>query len=341
VAPKTGTTSHVHVVLTAGGLSEDGEQWVPLQLEGKGLEDLQALEDLKRELSTEYRTMYLRRLSRRVKSGKIRMPGVTDGSDPGPAVKELSGKLRRKRWIIDMQASPDRWKGSTGIVNYLASYVAGTAISDRRLVKDDGQKVTIKVKDYRTGVRTTETMFGEELLKRFASHILPLHCKRIRYLGLFAPQRRKERLEHCQRLISQCRGIPKQEEPEAVEEEQAPLDQEQIRKALFIGEGNERRTFPATCRFCKGYMTPVAKIDGEKTMRLLGYLIVVMRWLAGKAEGPPEKQPWLLPDHFRLFVASELVAEERRRLNADQAQAVASSTTLATDAQCRPPPEAA
>jgi len=230
---------HVHVVLTAGGLSEDGEQWVPLQLEGKGLEDLQALENLKRELSTEYRTMYLRRLSRRVKSGKIRMPGVTDGSDPGPAVKELSGKLRRKRWIIDMQASPDRWKGSTGIVNYLASYVAGTAISDRRLVKDDGQKVTIKVKDYRTGVRTTETMFGEELLKRFASHILPLHCKRIRYLGLFAPQRRKERLEHCQRLIAQWRGIPKQEAPEAVEEEQAPLDQEQIRKALFIGEGNE------------------------------------------------------------------------------------------------------
>lgn len=89
------------------------------------------------------------------------------------------------------------------IDDFLASCVTGTAISDRRLVKDDGQKVTIKVKDYRTKRRTTETMIGEELVKRFASHILPLHCKRIRYLGLFAPQGRKERLEHCRRLIAQ------------------------------------------------------------------------------------------------------------------------------------------
>ncbi|MEX1027921.1 MAG: transposase [Candidatus Paceibacterota bacterium] len=164
-----------------------------------------------------------------------------------------------------------------GVDNYLASYVAGTAISDRRLVKDDGQKVTIKLKDYRTKRRTTETMIGEELLKRFASHILPLHCKRIRYLGLFAPQRRRDRLDDCRRLIAQWRGVPEKEELEVDEEEQGPLDQEQIRKELFIGEGNERRTFPATCRFCKGCMTPVDRIDGEKTMRLLPYLIVVMR----------------------------------------------------------------
>jgi hypothetical protein len=60
-------------------------------------------------------------------------------------------------------------------------------------------------------------------------------------------------------------------------------------------------------------MTPVDKIDGKQTMQLLGYLIVVMRWLAGKTAGPPEKQPWLLPDHFREFVAAELLAEERRQ----------------------------
>jgi len=89
-------------------------------------------------------------------------------------------------------------------------------------------------------------------------------------------------------------------------------------------------------------MTPIDKIDGQTTMRLLGYLIVVMRWLAGKAEGPPEKQPWLLPDHFRLFVATELVAEERRRLAApDPEISGASAATFATDTQCRPPPEAA
>jgi len=99
---------------------------------------------------------------------------------------------------------------------------------------------------------------------------------------------------------------------------------------------------PATCRFCKGYMTPVAGIDGEATMRLLPYLIVVMRWLAGKATGSPEKEPWRLPDHFRPFVVDELAAEERRLLTADEETfelALPAEPILA--APCRPPPEAA
>lgn len=69
-----------------------------------------------------------------------------------------------------------------------------------------------KLKDYRTKRRSTETMLGEELLRRFASHILPLHCKRICYLGLFAPQGRNERLEHCRRLTTHWRGVPEKED---------------------------------------------------------------------------------------------------------------------------------
>ena len=80
--------------------------------------------------------------------------------------------------------------------------MAGTAISDYRMVSDDGSGVTIKLKDYRTGERKTETMSGVEFVKRFASHVLPRHSRRIRYVGLFAPKGRHERLKECRRLIA-------------------------------------------------------------------------------------------------------------------------------------------
>jgi len=39
--------------------------------------------------------MHLRRLVRRLKSGKIRVPGVGNCADPVPAANEVTGKLKR------------------------------------------------------------------------------------------------------------------------------------------------------------------------------------------------------------------------------------------------------
>ena len=334
---------HVHVVLAAGGLSEDGQSWVALDLEE------QALEELKAQLAVEYRTMYLRRLARRIKADKIRMPGGDD--DPMPAARQLIEKLRAKNWIINLQASPERWKGSTGIVNYLADYVAGTAISDRRLLEDDGQYVTIAYKDYRCdNIRKTERMLGEEFETRFASHILPLHCKRVRYSGLFAPQGRSERLEHCRRLLP---AFPATEDEQiwevgAIQEshddndEDLPVDaveeKQQARRELFTGEGNHRRTFPATCRICKRYMEQLFQIDGSMTMRILPWLVRVMQWLSGEIPAPPKRRPEGVPLALLEFVEDELRAEAKRQ-RAEAESQTSSDSSAALDAS-RPPPEA-
>jgi len=339
---------HLHVVLIAGGLAGaalpgkeatgPGAAWVPLAI------DDDALLSLRDRLASVYRKQYTSRFRRRVKTGRIRMPGVqlADETAQLQAAQELTGKLANKAWIVDLQASPAQWSGSEGIVNYLASYVAGTAISDARMVSDDGNGVTIKLKDYRTGAKTTETMPGVEFVARFASHILPLHSRRIRYVGLFASKGRGARLNQCRRLIDianqgePCRADPPRETEDEPFETTAssasrrciaaspaaqPTDRETTeekvideRLVLFTGEDNkQRRSYPARCRMCQRPMEPLRQLDGRLTLAILPYLIQVIAWLNGKAAAPPEKVPLMVPRHFRKFVADEQRAEQRRR----------------------------
>lgn len=301
---------HVHVVLVAGGISIDGRRWIELDL------DAAALAELKRELATEYRRTYLRRLRGRIKKGKIQMSG--DGSLA--AADDLVAPLQRKDWMVDLQASPRRWEGgSEGIINYLSSYVSGAAISDFRIVADDGRYVTISYKDYRRGKeRCTERMRGEEFVRRFVSHFLPPHCRRIRYAGLYSPQGRAEILARCRELIAELHGgqlpsVNRSVNPPSGTDIDNNDPQAAARQELFTGAGNERRTFPATCRHCRRYMEPAGQIDARTTLRILPYLRAVMHWLAGKLEAPPIERPIGVPFHLVLLVDRERRAEARRR----------------------------
>jgi hypothetical protein len=296
---------HVHVVLIAGGISIDGKKWIQLEL------DENALKQLKRELATEYRRTYLRRLRGRIKKGKIRMSG--DGSLE--AADALIAKLKRKHWMVDLQASPKQWEGgSEGIINYLSSYVSGAAISDFRIEEDDGEYVTIRYKDYRQDSKPcTERMRGEEFVRRFVMHFLPPHCKRIRCAGFYAPQGRAEKLERARELIAELHGgeLPAVncQAIECTDDDQ----QAEARRELFIGEGKERKTFPATCCRCHRYMEPHGNIDGETTLRILPYLVAVMQWLSGKLPSPPQHRPPAVPCHLVLLIDREQRGQARRK----------------------------
>ena len=86
-------------------------------------------------------------------------------------------------------------------MKYLARYVVGSAISDHRILSDDGETVTIRAKDYRTGEFKTLPLSGEEFVGRYVQHILPRSLRRLRYGGLFSPRNRDKRLALCRQLL--------------------------------------------------------------------------------------------------------------------------------------------
>ncbi len=295
---------HVHTVLVAGGVSLDGKRWIQLDLDDR------QLKELKRELAAEYRRTYLRRLRGRIRSGKIEMSG--DGSLA--AADALIDHLKRKDWMVDLQASPEHWEGGPeGIINYLASYVSGAAISDMRIVEDDGQYVTISYKDYRQDKKKcSERMRGEEFVRRFVMHFLPPRCRRIRCAGLYAPQGRGEKLERALELIAEYYGGSLPSIGPAQDASATDRPRAAGRDELFLGAGSERKTFPATCRYCKQYMEPMALLDTATTLRILPYLMAVMQWLAGQLAAPPKKRPRGTPYVVLFLIQREHRCQARR-----------------------------
>ena len=62
---------------------------------------------------------------------------------------------------------------STKSIKYLSHYISGTAISNYRILSDDGEYVTIRVKSYRKKCHEALRMTGEEFVKRLLCVGLP------------------------------------------------------------------------------------------------------------------------------------------------------------------------
>jgi hypothetical protein len=105
-------------------------------------------------------------------------------------------------WQVDPQAWSKQWgvhiqpAGSgTAAVKYLGTYVARTAIHDRRLVSVTSQAVTFRWKDRAHQNRTRLlTLPGVEFVRRYLRHVLPTGLRSVRYYGFCHPAAKASRL---------------------------------------------------------------------------------------------------------------------------------------------------
>ena len=110
--------------------------------------------------------------------------------------------LYLKDWVVYVQPPIDPPSGPDAVLKYLARYVAGAAISDRRLLSHEAGQVTFRVKDYRQDrKRKTLTLAGVEFTRRFLLHVLPRGLVRVRYYGLLANTQRGTLLPRCRELL--------------------------------------------------------------------------------------------------------------------------------------------
>ncbi len=181
---RLGLHVHIHIVMTAGGVSLDESEWLPISADDAAMQ--------REVLAAKFRMTYLRRLKTLIKKGKVAC------EDPD----RLFEKISNKDWIVNCEGAPPHCLGGEAVINYLGAYVIGGPIGDGRVIADDGKMVTIRFKNYATGKIEYETMPGVEFARRYAQHILPRNLTRVRYTGLFQAGGRAARLELCQKLIA-------------------------------------------------------------------------------------------------------------------------------------------
>ena len=175
---------HIHMIVPAGGLSQDQMEWVhssknfflPVKL-----------------LSAVFRGIFCRLIEMSVQKGDILLP---DNTEDFASIKSL---CYRKNWVVYCQKP---FSGPEGIVRYLGNYTHRVAISNHRIEAFENDKVTFSYKDYKSdSVQKSMSLDVHEFIRRFLQHILPSGFYKIRYFGILALCNMQSKLQTCFNLI--------------------------------------------------------------------------------------------------------------------------------------------
>jgi Putative transposase len=196
--------THVHCVVSGGGLSLDGSSWIALPA-GKKKRRRPFLFPVG-ALSQVFRGQYIAALSRARTRGELRCAGESAPlADPVPW-QALLDSLSRTEWVV--YAKPP-FGGPETVLKYLSRYTHRVAISNRRIRFVGAAVVRFRYRDYADHSRTKEmTLPALEFLRRFLLHVLPRGFMRIRHYAITANCRRHAKLARCRELLGQAHPAP-------------------------------------------------------------------------------------------------------------------------------------
>ncbi len=151
-------------------------------------------------LSPVFRGKYLAALRQAYQAGELQFAGSTQPLASPQAWRRLVRELYQKGWVVYAKKP---FGGPEQVLKYLTGYTHRVALSNRRLVKLEDDRVTFTWKDYANGCTRKEmTLDAWEFVRRFALHIVPKGLVRIRRFGLLAHRDRSERLALCRSLLA-------------------------------------------------------------------------------------------------------------------------------------------
>jgi hypothetical protein len=168
---------HVHMLVTAGGLSSDQTSWIEPQ-HRRFLVPVEALSIIFRA---------------KICAG-LKKAGLLGGVPPS---------LWKKNWVVHSQHAGRGEK----VLDYLARYVFRIAITNSRLESIDARTVRFRYRDNKTQQIRHVTLPAHDFLGRFLQHVLPRGYVKVRYYGIWSPSRRRQ-LDRAKVLLSAPRPVP-------------------------------------------------------------------------------------------------------------------------------------
>ena len=153
---------HVHMLVTAGGLSLDGMHWI----EPKNPAFLVPVQ----ALSVIFRAKMC---------AALKKEGLLGQAPPN---------VWKKKWVVHCQHAGRGQK----VLDYLGRYVFRVAITNSRLEQIDDGQVTFRYRDNRSQQMRRVTLPGVEFLRRFLQHVLPRGCAKVRYYGIWSGSCREQ-----------------------------------------------------------------------------------------------------------------------------------------------------
>jgi Putative transposase/Transposase zinc-binding domain len=162
--------SHLHILISAGGLDESSGRWIPhLRLE-------------KGALMRMWRYAVIDHLRRALRAGVLRSDLRTP--ELGRLLSIAYENARHPQWIIFLE----RIASTSHFLRYAARYVRRPPIASWRVLKVTEEEVEFVAKDIKAGLLVPTRCRLAEFVRLLAPHVPDVYRHGIRYFGLLAPR---------------------------------------------------------------------------------------------------------------------------------------------------------
>ena len=184
---------HVHCIVPAGGLQENGK-WQHSKSKGNFLFPVFAMSRLFRgKLLAGIHQLYI---SRQLKM----TPWMAKD------YKYIKNKLYKKNWVVYAKKA---FGGPDQVLEYLGRYTHKICISNHRIIKISDTHVTFRYLNRIANKSVIKTIRGEDFLLLFAEHILPKGFVKIRHIGFLSSRSKKEDLAKARASLGAPSPPPK------------------------------------------------------------------------------------------------------------------------------------
>jgi hypothetical protein len=181
---------HLHCIVTGGGLSLDGKRWI--RCKRKFFIPVKVL-------SRVFRGKFLAYLKELTEKDKLFFPGHVAPLKEHNAFNALLCSLYAQEWVVYCKPPLHNVEEA---IDYLGRYTHRVAISNNRLVKLEGNRVTFRYRDRSDNdIIKLMTLETSEFIRRFLLHILPDGFVKIRHYGILSSRNRKKKLTRCMALL--------------------------------------------------------------------------------------------------------------------------------------------
>ena len=192
---RLGHHAHLHALVPGSGPSLDGTRWVPCRYTPATRQKPATpfLVDHE-ELGRHFRDRYVRGVRRLIKAGVLKIDDLAE-------ITTILADVQACDWVVFIQPPPQETSDPADVLKYLARYMTGGPISDRRLIemKDGRVYFWARSKD-KSGRQVRESLPTLEFVRSWTLHILPKGFTKARRYGGWSNTRQATYQQQCDRL---------------------------------------------------------------------------------------------------------------------------------------------
>ncbi len=190
----------MHALVPGGGPALNEERWIATRHPRQRRKRKPYLVN-NELLSERFRALFLAGIERLQKRGELQV-------EDAPALCAQLSALRASPWVVYVEAPPHDDASPENVLKYLARYMTGGPIADRRLRSHEHGQVTFLARSDEkptNGSRPRQVpvaLSGVEFVRRWSLHILPKGYTKVRRYGGFSNRHRKSYLSRCRALLA-------------------------------------------------------------------------------------------------------------------------------------------